>query len=220
VYQSSPFGWTPIDDGLRGHVFVSEDNSTVIISVKGTSAPWIAGGTGPTIKKDKLNDNLLFSCCCARVGPTWSTVCGCYDGSSRCEQSCVEDALQEESLFYPVGIVRTSLIYLKLGPQCLSQNLYNNVSYMYPEANIWVIGMSRGRLFFSSQIRPPLCSWWFTRTGHSLGGALSSLIGLTFGAPVVTFESPGEAMAARRLHLPSPVESIAGSVFFYFLMRV
>jgi len=43
--------------------------------------------------------------------------------------------------------------------------------------------------------------------GHSLGGALASLLGATFGAPVVTFESPGEKMAASRLHLPSPVSS-------------
>jgi len=41
--------------------------------------------------------------------------------------------------------------------------------------------------------------------GHSLGGGLASLIGVTFGAPVVAFESPGEKMAAARLHLPSPV---------------
>jgi lipase ATG15 len=51
---------------------------------------------------------------------------------------------------------------------------------MYPDANIWVIG-------------------------HSLGGALASLMGITFGAPVVAFEPPGERMAAQRLHLPSPV---------------
>jgi hypothetical protein len=51
---------------------------------------------------------------------------------------------------------------------------------MYPNANIWVIG-------------------------HSLGGSLASLLGITFGAPVVTFEPPGERMAAQRLHLPSPV---------------
>lgn len=42
-------------------------------------------------------------------------------------------------------------------------------------------------------------------TGHSLGGALASLLGVTFGAPTVAIESPGEKMAARRLHLPSPV---------------
>lgn len=51
---------------------------------------------------------------------------------------------------------------------------------MYPDANIWV-------------------------TGHSLGGSLSGLLGITFGAPVVTFEAPADKMASRRLHLPKPV---------------
>ena len=61
-----------------------------------------------------------------------------------------------------------------------SQNLYNNVSYMYPQANIWL-------------------------TGHSLGGGLAALVGATFGAPVVAFEAPAERLASRRLHLPHPV---------------
>lgn len=50
---------------------------------------------------------------------------------------------------------------------------------MYPNATIWL-------------------------TGHSLGGAISSLIGLSFGAPAVTYESPGELLPASRLHLPLP----------------
>lgn len=58
-------------------------------------------------------------------------------------------------------------------------NLYNNISTLYPNANIWL-------------------------TGHSLGGAISSLLGVTFGAPTVAFESPGEKLAAGRLHLPLP----------------
>jgi len=41
-------------------------------------------------------------------------------------------------------------------------------------------------------------------TGHSLGGALASLVGLTFGVPTVTFETPPERLASQRLHLPSP----------------
>ncbi|KAG7451346.1 alpha/beta-hydrolase [Guyanagaster necrorhizus] len=158
---SYPFGWEPDDDGFRGHVFATPDNETVVLSIKGTSAG-VFGGGGPTVKKDKLNDNLLFSCCCARIDWTWTTVCGCYRGGWKCDQDCVEEALIEESLFYPVGT-----------------NLYNNLSYMYPDSNIWIIG-------------------------HSLGGALASLVGVTFGAPVIAFESPGEKMAASRLHLPSP----------------
>jgi putative lipase involved disintegration of autophagic bodies len=50
---------------------------------------------------------------------------------------------------------------------------------MYPNARIWLIG-------------------------HSLGGALASLIGVTFAVPVVAFEAPAEKLAAQRLHLPSP----------------
>ncbi|ETW83412.1 hypothetical protein HETIRDRAFT_458744 [Heterobasidion irregulare TC 32-1] len=159
---NEPVGWEDDADGFRGYVFATPDNSTVVLSIKGTSLAIVGGGGGPTTKKDKLNDNLLFSCCCARVDWTWTTVCGCYRGGWKCNQDCVEEALIEESLFYPIGT-----------------NLYNNISYMYPEANIWLVG-------------------------HSLGGSLASLLGVTFGVPAVTFEAPGEKMASQRLHLPSP----------------
>lgn len=39
---------------------------------------------------------------------------------------------------------------------------------------------------------------------RQLGGSLASLIGLSFGVPVVAFEAPGDKMAAQRLHLPLP----------------
>ena len=41
-------------------------------------------------------------------------------------------------------------------------------------------------------------------TGHSLGGALSSMLGRTYALPVVTFEAPGDQLAVNRLHLPVP----------------
>ncbi|KAH7924671.1 alpha/beta-hydrolase [Leucogyrophana mollusca] len=160
--SSYPFGWEYDADGFRGHIFVADDNSTVVLTIKGTTLSWLVGGGGPTVTKDKFNDNLLFSCCCARVGPTWSPVCDCFSGGYKCDQTCLEKSLVKDSLFYNIGT-----------------NLYNNVTYMYPHANIWVIG-------------------------HSLGGSLASLLGATFGAPAVAFEAPAEKLAASRLHLPSP----------------
>ncbi|KAG5651296.1 hypothetical protein H0H81_009149 [Sphagnurus paluster] len=148
---SYPFGWEPDADGFRGHVFATPDNKTVVLSIKGTSAGMFGSG-GPTVRKDKLNDNLLFSCCCARIDWSWKTVCGCYRGGWKCDLNCVEKALIEDMTSCPLHS---------------------------PDSTIWVIG-------------------------HSLGGALASLLGATFGAPVVAFESPGERMASRRLHLPSP----------------
>jgi len=103
-HQSYSIGWEGDVDGFRGHVFATPDNSTVVLSIKGTSGGSMGSG-GPTSAKDKLNDNLLWSCCCARVDWTWSTVCGCYAGPGLCDSNCVEDALTDKSLFYPVGTV-------------------------------------------------------------------------------------------------------------------
>ena len=85
-------------------MFATADNGTVVIGIKGTSAG-VFGGGGPTAKRDKLNDNMLFSCCCARVDWTWTTVCDCHRGGWRCDVGCVQEAMGEESLFYPIGIV-------------------------------------------------------------------------------------------------------------------
>ncbi|KAF8761867.1 Lipase (class 3) [Rhizoctonia solani] len=109
-------GYDPSTSGFRGHVFLSSDNQTVVLSIKGTSA--IVFGGSATVVQDKLNDNLF---------------------GGRCDSACVEKSLEDESLFYGLGF---------------------------------------------------------------LGGSLASLMGATFGAPVVAFEAPGEKMAAQRLHLP------------------
>jgi hypothetical protein len=103
--KSFPFGWEDRTIGFRGHVFLSSDNNTVILSIKGTTLQ------GPTSKKDKYNDNLLFSCCCARVDFSWmfSTVCDCFSGHWTCDNSCLTKALVEDSLFYSVGMVRVEI---------------------------------------------------------------------------------------------------------------
>ena len=113
--QSYPFGWEPDDDGFRGHVFATPDKSTIVLSIKGTSAEFIGGG-GPTARKDKFNDNLLFSCCCARVDFSWifSTVCDCYAKHWRCDDNCLSEALIEDSMFYIVGVVRFDTFIIRI----------------------------------------------------------------------------------------------------------
>ncbi|ORY94077.1 Alpha/Beta hydrolase protein [Syncephalastrum racemosum] len=155
---NSTFGWD--GDGIRGHIFGNADNSLLVVSIKGTSAGLWTGG--PTGEKDKTNDNMLFSCCCARVSRAWRPVCDCYVGNSyECNAKCLEENLLHNELYYDHAL-----------------EIYKDVSDRYPNATIWL-------------------------TGHSLGGALASLVGLTFGVPTVTFEAPGEQLAARRLHLPA-----------------
>lgn len=162
------FGWK--DRGLRGHIFVEKRKVSprVIIALKGTSAAGITFGgdsddAGDTVEDDKINDNLLFSCCCARVSSLWSTVCDCYEGSSyQCNQNCIEREMRRPDRYYKAAL-----------------EIYRNVTAIYPSSEIWV-------------------------TGHSLGGALASLLGRTYGLPAVTFEAPGELLPSRRLHLPVP----------------
>ncbi|KAI8149122.1 Alpha/Beta hydrolase protein [Fennellomyces sp. T-0311] len=156
---NSSFGWD--SDGIRGHVFGNEDDSLLIISIKGTSAGLWTGD--PTGEKDKRNDNMLFSCCCGRISRVWQPVCDCYEGNQyKCDSHCLETALLKHELYYDHAL-----------------EIYKDVSDRYNASTIWM-------------------------TGHSLGGALASMVGATFGVPTVTFESPGDQLASSRLHLPHP----------------
>lgn len=164
--ESRRFGWE--GNGLRGHIFADQDNSTIIIAIKGTS-PALFDGAGTTTS-DKENDNLFFGCCCGAGGHIlWRRVCECSTSAFTCNQTCIVKALRMKNRYYEAAL-----------------NLYANVTDLYPDSQIWV-------------------------TGHSLGGAVSSLLGLTFGLPVVTFEAPGDALAAARLGLPAPPDSHPGA---------
>ncbi|KAL0145769.1 Alpha/Beta hydrolase protein [Mucor lusitanicus] len=132
----------------------------IVVSIKGTSAGLWSGG--PTGEKDKLNDNMLFSCCCARISRAWTPVCDCYQGNEyKCENSCLQKSIQKSELYYDNAL-----------------NIIEDIKEKYENSTIWI-------------------------TGHSLGGAVASLVGLTYGIPTVTFEIPGDRLASSRLHLPS-----------------
>jgi len=89
-----PIG-TEDPSGMRGHLFASSDNSTIVLAVKGTNLPF----SGPTSGRDKQNDNTMFSCCCAH------SACSCASRGNKCDTACLETALAEESMFYNFGIV-------------------------------------------------------------------------------------------------------------------
>lgn len=136
--------------------------ATDVLSLRDDTAPAVFDGSDTTTN-DKENDNLFFSCCCGQGGQyLWRKVCACQTKTYTCNSTCVVSALRAKNRYYYASI-----------------DLYQNVTALYPTADIWL-------------------------AGHSLGGALSSLLGLTYGLPVLTFEAPGEALAATRLGLPAP----------------
>lgn len=153
------FGWQL--DGLRGHIFADTENKTLVIGLKGTS-PAVFDGADTT-GNDKLNDNLFGSCCCGQGGQyMWKQVCDCQTSTYTCNSTCLVKNLREKGHYYTAV-----------------QELYHNVTALYPDADVWL-------------------------TGHSLGGVVSSLLGLTFGLPTITFEAFPDALAAGRLGLPTP----------------
>ncbi|USP73681.1 uncharacterized protein yc1106_00955 [Curvularia clavata] len=161
------FGWE--SDGLRGHIFADTENRTVVIGLKGTSPAMFDGSE--TTTNDKINDNLFFSCCCGQGGQyLWRQVCDCQTSAYRCNSTCLVTALRDKNRYYYAA-----------------QDLYHNVTALYPDAEIWM-------------------------AGHSLGGAVSSFLSLTFGHPAVTFEAVPEAMPASRLGLPVPPGHQIGSL--------
>ncbi|KAL1310568.1 hypothetical protein AAFC00_000847 [Neodothiora populina] len=178
---SLPFGWD--SDGIRGHVFADEDNTTVVIGIKGTSFSRYLDlnfgnphenkqdmkTTPPnTVPRDLLNDNLLASCCCGQGGQYfWHQVCSCASPSAglpyTCNSSCLATELSERDRYYGAAI-----------------DMYHSISLAFPNAtDIWL-------------------------TGHSLGGVVASLLGHTFGLPTLTFEAFPDALAASRLGLFVP----------------
>lgn len=123
--RDNSFGW--MEDGVRGHVFADSTNSTIVVAIKGTSAAVFDDG-GPTAPNDKINDNLLFSCCCARVSYLWNTVCDCYTGESyTCDETCLEESLYSRDRYYRAAL-----------------DVYRNVTALYPHSNVWVAGHSLG----------------------------------------------------------------------------
>jgi len=144
------------DDGLRGHVFSTEDYGIVVVAFKGTSID----PRGETSGRDAINDNKLFSCCCRAQNPYhYTPVCNCSTGYYQCSSDCLTSSVLQNDSYYDAAMY-----------------IMGRVRDMYPSAMFWVVG-------------------------HSLGGSLASLVGLTVNIPAVTFEAPPEKLPAERIGL-------------------
>ncbi|KAJ3411444.1 putative lipase atg15 [Chytridiales sp. JEL 0842] len=119
------FGWT--SDGIRGYVFVDEENEVVVVAVKGTSLTTPIGG-GPTSPRDKFNDNMMFSCCCGKAGWSWTPICDCATSSTTCTTSCLLTQSSFSDSYYN-----------------LANTIVVAVQSWYPKASsFWVTGHSLG----------------------------------------------------------------------------
>ncbi|KAF2631568.1 autophagy related lipase-like protein Atg15 [Macroventuria anomochaeta] len=129
-YNSSvPFGWD--DSGIRGHVFSDDMNTTVILSVKGTTVAMFEGNG--TSGHDKENDNLFGSCCCGQGGSYWwKQSCDCMTGTYSCDDKCVREELRKPNRYYQATL-----------------ELYEEVLRIYPDANIITTGHSLGGVLAS-----------------------------------------------------------------------
>ncbi|KAJ3070019.1 putative lipase atg15 [Quaeritorhiza haematococci] len=120
------FGWE--EDGLRGYVFTDDKNDVVVISIKGTTAALFGVG-GKTSARDKYNDNMMFSCCCAKVDRTWRPICECCEDSKehQCSESCIQRNVNFADSYYNLALAISMA-----------------VEAMYPTSSIWFTGHSLG----------------------------------------------------------------------------
>ena len=118
--HSSTFGWEK--DGLRGHVFTDHWNKTVILSLKGTTIDPREKWT----EHDRLNDNVLFSCCCGDQRPDpypYRPVCGCRSDTYTCNATCITQELVQKDRYYTAAL-----------------KVMLNVTATFPDSDFWVVG--------------------------------------------------------------------------------
>ena len=154
--QTSPSQWIPVppfhnnitigdhtSDGLRGYVFGTSSNSVdgdedignlMIIAIKGTSTTFFGLPTGYTSRRDKIEDNLMFSCCCGAVDQTWWPICNCHQPAKLLGS---DDKVCDMQCMRAEGDHPDSYINIAL-------KIYEQVKQMYPQSQVWFTGHSLG----------------------------------------------------------------------------
>ena len=196
---TNDFGWE--NDGLRGHIFADEGNKTVVIGLKGTTPGMRCLHLHPKARSSKYPTiGLIYASDIPwqREILTVLQKTAVFDGSGSTSKDKENDNLffscccGQGGHFLWRQVCDCSTAAYTCNSTCLLKTLheknryyqaalelYGNVTEAYPNSTIWM-------------------------SGHSLGGSVSSLLGLTYGLPVTTFEAVPEALPAMRLGLPVP----------------
>lgn len=124
--SNTRFGWP--NTGIRGYIFEDESAEYVMIVLKGTSLATPVG-SGPSAPSDRYNDNILFSCCCAKAGWSWTPICDCVEDSSHCNTECIRSVSTKFNDSY----------------YNIANKIYDVVKTWYPDTTtFWLAGHSLG----------------------------------------------------------------------------
>jgi putative lipase involved disintegration of autophagic bodies len=172
----SSFGWN--SNKLQGHIYTDSQNTSFVLAFKGTSFKFMNMG-GPTAENDQIMDNLMFSCCCA------SKIKKMYPCNERKQDKSFNLTQNKQSDLTEDAYFNTKPCDCHLQENiCSYKCLYDN-DRNATTLNYYLIASTIYR-----QLRESHPGAQIFVTGHSLGGAIASLIAYQYDLTAFTYESP------------------------------
>jgi lipase ATG15 len=155
------------NDTVHAYLFSNNDYSQNVIAFKGTSLGLLENSS----KNDKFNDNLFFSCCFYEQSSMFNNEhCECKNDRELC--------YSRFNRHFKFKFVEQKSCYTKCYKNSTSfLNNYYKIAINIVENTKKIIQFDKNKVLF---------------TGHSLGGTLSTLMGITYNFTSVSFQSPGE----------------------------
>ena len=180
---------TSIDnDTVRSYLFTNSDRSINVIAFKGTSLPWFSFTTDDIEDQGTFNDDVV------RQQGTFNDDVVRQQGTLQMENNSncyiptndkVNDNLYFSCCFYK-HIESCKECMYKDENTCCKACYKSSAKYSYNYMNIAdnIVSKIKEYVDFENSL--------VIFTGHSLGGTLASMMGLTYNKTAVAFESPGD----------------------------